>query len=406
MIPDSDFAVPQSSYEAPVSLILVDPDVDPLVTVRFNAAYLPFILGSLKQLAQPVTWDTVDPSALELIQKRVALLIGQFAEASEDNEPPFWTDEEDADGLPESPWYDKLADWIIEGFLAISGFPQAAIVYSTSVPKIRMAFKTGNFGALVRVLLNNLEMYTGDTYAPIDGLLGQTLDLEGFAAAHSLGAPPWQLKVIHNGSGPNIPSGHTAYLNVVRKRLTDEMPIQFRQASPCLVEYSEDGGSTWSTVADLSECSTGGAEPGSMKPWPGDTAPSGWLMCDGSAVSRTTYAALFAVTGTRFGAGNGTTTFNLPDLRSRDVVGAGQGSGLSNRPLASTGGEETHQLTEAELATHHHTIASGYGGAGSNYGLTWTGWQYVNNVNTASDGSGTGHNNMQPYLALNWLIKT
>jgi microcystin-dependent protein len=99
----------------------------------------------------------------------------------------------------------------------------------------------------------------------------------------------------------------------------------------------------------------GVAPPGAIMSYAGSTAPTGWLLCDGSAVSRTTYAALFTAISTTYGAGDGSTTFNLPDTRGRTVVGAGQGTGLSNRLVGAVGGEETHQLTIAELASHTHT---------------------------------------------------
>ena len=86
----------------------------------------------------------------------------------------------------------------------------------------------------------------------------------------------------------------------------------------------------------------------------GPPVPSGWLFCDGSAVSRALYANLFAVIGTTFGAGDGTTTFNIPDFSSRSPIGAGQGSGLSLYAVGDEVGEENHVLTEAELATHTH----------------------------------------------------
>ena len=74
----------------------------------------------------------------------------------------------------------------------------------------------------------------------------------------------------------------------------------------------------------------------------GSTPPAGWLLCDGSAVSRTTYAVLFAAIGTTWGAGDGSTTFNLPDLRGRAPIGAGKGSGLTARTLGDSVGVETH----------------------------------------------------------------
>lgn len=71
-------------------------------------------------------------------------------------------------------------------------------------------------------------------------------------------------------------------------------------------------------------------------------APSGWLLCDGSAVSRTEYATLYAAIGDTWGAGDGSTTFNLPDLRGRAPIGAGTGSGLTARTLGDSIGVETH----------------------------------------------------------------
>jgi microcystin-dependent protein len=84
---------------------------------------------------------------------------------------------------------------------------------------------------------------------------------------------------------------------------------------------------------------------------------TGWLYCDGREVDRTTYATLFAAIGTTHGAGNGTTTFNLPDGRGRSLIGSGTGDGLSvfrdiNSPYV---GEETHVQTVAELVPHTHT---------------------------------------------------
>ena len=88
------------------------------------------------------------------------------------------------------------------------------------------------------------------------------------------------------------------------------------------------------------------------------TLPAGWLLADGSAVSRTTYSALFAVTGTSFGVGNGTTTFNLPDCRSRFILGNGKSGTLTNRVFATSGGEEAHALTSAENGPHTHTLGT------------------------------------------------
>jgi microcystin-dependent protein len=88
----------------------------------------------------------------------------------------------------------------------------------------------------------------------------------------------------------------------------------------------------------------------------------GWILADGSEISRTTYANLFAAVGTRYGAGDGSTTFALPDLRGRSLIGAGQGTGLTNRDINTiTVGEERHTQTEAELATHRHAYSTADG---------------------------------------------
>jgi Microcystin-dependent protein len=81
----------------------------------------------------------------------------------------------------------------------------------------------------------------------------------------------------------------------------------------------------------------------------------GWLLANGQAVSRTTYAALFSAIGTRYGDGDGSTTFNLPDLQGRSPIGAGSGTGLTFRDINSPHvGEETHLQTIAEMPSHAH----------------------------------------------------
>jgi microcystin-dependent protein len=160
-------------------------------------------------------------------------------------------------------------------------------------------------------------------------------------------------------------------------------------------------------------------------------------VCDGSAVSRTTYASLFAAIGTTFGAGDGATTFNLPDLRGRVAIGTGQGAGLTNRALGATGGEEGHVLVTGEMPSHSHSHthtvtdpkhSHPVGGSGS-YVINWTssveGLQSSSSATRATEqapqtastgitlgtnaqatGGGAAHNTMQPFLALTALIKT
>lgn len=86
-------------------------------------------------------------------------------------------------------------------------------------------------------------------------------------------------------------------------------------------------------------------------PFAGTVAPQGCLFCDGSAVSRTTYAALFAVIGTTYGEGDGETTFNVPDLSGRVVIGVS-----NSHALGTTGGSETVTLTADQLPAHTHVV--------------------------------------------------
>lgn len=90
---------------------------------------------------------------------------------------------------------------------------------------------------------------------------------------------------------------------------------------------------------------------GIIMPFAGTVAPQGCLFCDGSAVSRTTYAALFEVIGTTYGAGDGETTFNIPDLSGRVVIGVS-----NSHALGTTGGSETVTLTDDQLPEHSHVV--------------------------------------------------
>lgn len=153
----------------------------------------------------------------------------------------------------------------------------------------------------------------------------------------------------------------------------------------------------------------------------GTSAPTGWLLCNGAAVSRSTYSALFAIVGTTYGAGDGSSTFNLPDLRDRFPVGSG-----TTYSAGSVGGAATHTLTEAEMPAHTHTATSTDSGHTHNFavganadldndvgtssgsGSTDTTASGTANITTtiASTGGGGAHNNLPPYIGLAFIIKT
>lgn len=173
--------------------------------------------------------------------------------------------------------------------------------------------------------------------------------------------------------------------------------------------------------------------PGVILARPSASLPTGFLLCDGSAVNRVNYAALFAVIGTTYGSGDGSTTFNLPDFRGRVPIGSGTGALLTNRTLGQKVGAETHTVSESEMATHSHTLTdpghthlyphthTAFGGGGStvyplfnnatasnaNYGASGSPTQYATTgVTLSNTGGGGSHPNMQPSLVCNFVIKT
>jgi microcystin-dependent protein len=154
----------------------------------------------------------------------------------------------------------------------------------------------------------------------------------------------------------------------------------------------------------------------------GNFAPRGWAFCQGQILSIAQNTALFSLLGTTYG-GNGQTTFALPDLRGRVPVGTGQGPGLPSINLGEVSGEPTHTLIITEMPAHNHQAqAQGNSNTGDNPGPAGNTWavsdaranNYINAApngpmaaNTVTVGIAGGsqpHNNMQPYLGMNYII--
>ena len=159
---------------------------------------------------------------------------------------------------------------------------------------------------------------------------------------------------------------------------------------------------------------------GCVQMFAGASAPSGWLLCNGQLVSRTTYATLFAAISTTFGAGDGSTTFAVPDLRNRFAVGVGT-TGFTVT-LGGTGGAKdaivvahTHTGTTDSAGAHTHTIggaASGASGSGvtfdrnaTNSLTTSSAGAHTHPFTTASTGSSGTDANLPPYLGMNYIIR-
>jgi len=151
----------------------------------------------------------------------------------------------------------------------------------------------------------------------------------------------------------------------------------------------------------------------------GTTAPTGYVFAYGQALNRTTYADLFAIMGTTYGAGDGSTTFNIPDKRGRASFGqddmggtsadrlTGLTGGIDGDTLGAVGGEQAHALTEAENGPHTHPYDQSRGGpTGSpNYTYGEFSTEDLDKV-TGSSGSGTPHNTVPPAIICNYIIYT
>ena len=160
---------------------------------------------------------------------------------------------------------------------------------------------------------------------------------------------------------------------------------------------------------------------GEIRMFAGNYAPMGWALCDGQILQISQYTALFAILGTTYG-GNGQTTFGLPDLRGRIPMHMGTGPNLTPRRIGDSGGAEKVTMTSAQMPAHTHAVnASGQDGGGSSPEASLpavvndgSGTQYMAYGNTPSTtmnqqmisaaGQGQPHDNVQPFLCLNFII--
>lgn len=185
----SDFPQALGSFRAPVVPPDVEPTDAPLVSVCFNYDWLPFVLGALQQLTLQATWQTDTDEDRALAMRRGASLL-QLASLAYDDaacpvaevETPFWDDSTDVDdsaGTDEQIWYGEVTDaeappaeldfvenaaiWLFTGFIAYSGDIGAAIFFHTIAPKFVLAFKAGDVGEIIRIVIDSAEYDSVDT---------------------------------------------------------------------------------------------------------------------------------------------------------------------------------------------------------------------------------------------------
>ncbi len=167
----------------------------------------------------------------------------------------------------------------------------------------------------------------------------------------------------------------------------------------------------WIEASGQSGGGSGSSSTGTVIIFAGSTAPTGWLLCAGQSVATSTYSGLFSSIGYTYG-GSGA-NFNVPDMRGRCAIGLdNMGGSSANRvttsdadSLGGSGGTENHTLTTSEIPAHTHTYTNQFSnpvGAGNLGGSP----QSQNTGTSSSVGSGSAHNNMQPYMAMSYIIKT
>ncbi len=143
---------------------------------------------------------------------------------------------------------------------------------------------------------------------------------------------------------------------------------------------------------------------GEITPFGFNFAPRGWALCQGQLLPIAQNTALFSLLGTIYG-GDGRTTFGLPDLRGRIPIHAGRGPGLSDRRLGDMLGTETSTLSAAQVPAHQPTATEvEFRGAGTQAKGVTVGGDLGRTAATATVGGGQPHNNMPPYLTLNYCI--
>lgn len=288
------------------------------------------------------------------------------------------------------------------------------------------------------------SVFGDDSTVLVDGV-NNSINLDGTVKGHiipdtddthDIGSATYKIRDLYLGSnslhiGDTGTIGITADVMTVAGATGGFKAVAFTGNSGVAIdEFSTDG-----TMADNSDTAVptekavktyvdAGVNPtGAVLSFAGASAPTGWLLCYGQAISRTTYAGLFTVLAEVYGVGDGATTFNVPDLRGRTIAGqddmggasadrltgAGGIGGIDGDILGASGGTEAVTLTEAQLPAHTHTEGQSTGtgtasdmGVGGGISVHGT----ATSVASGSTGSGNAHVNIQPTLILNYIIKT
>jgi microcystin-dependent protein len=323
------------------------------------------------------------------------------------NEGDYWLRPATGPDMAYSDILTNTGRWYNPGF----GYPGMSAFTAVGAGMQLTAASDGSFGAAAHTFLDN-RVYRAEWTVNASGPAHQVRVVWAFTRDSGLivltpGVDtvigmdiPWHAGN-NNGVGLQVADGSLGGTFVIKSAkmfdVTDSRAEQY-------VFDSEHG---WTLIGDGV-----GTPAGVLQVYAGISLPAGWLWCDGASLVRASYPVLFAAFGTTYGAADGT-HFNLPDLRGKVPVGQ-QAASSEFVTLGQTGGEKSHVLSAGEMPSHNHSWsgvnhAAVRSGSAGNYPFSiqedeannWTGTQSLMGLT----GGGGAHNNLQPYLTINYIVK-
>ena len=273
--------------------------------------------------------------------------------------------------------------------------------------------KTANVALILRLAYAARSSEVSSSTYGDQNFVIETIDVDRYSTDDAIGTDD---QIAYAGAGEGTKK--TTLKNALGKAIGGVSEATPANDDKIAFSDTSDGGNL--KRADISDMGAGLIPAGVVWDFAGATPPTGWLICDGRVVSRSTYAALFGVIGTTFGAGDGSTTFNLPNLLGRVTAGAGGAGALGNRALGSVAGASQDRLSAANMPLHNHPHSHEYYQRGSRSTSLYMGGnqgavtlpgglvaqQTDQDSTNAGNASPTPVSRVQPTIFMNKIIKT